>query len=407
MASDKTPLLRPSSAPVSAEEEESYFLRRFAPLWCRRKAVQLTALAAGAGLSAAVADLRDRLSAPFSAAAGGGGGGAPGAPESVRALWAATLGDALPVPPPVSERWGLLGFQGRDPSSDIRGGTAATALALALAAVRAEPALRREALLSAIGAAPPFALAVFSCVQLLACHLQLLPGGAPPPFCPCCGAAIRAREYGILAAQSHRGESLRGFLDVLREAGAGAAGEGERAHLLAVVAGGGTGSGGGGAPPGDVALGELLTLLLLKLGDAWRAQGRQTLDAAESEEALRARVRAAAAPGGSVPGDARLVNFPAALAEARGVLMAALARASWAGGGAAWAVAPPQRRASLEGLRSPGGGSHAPHVRSAMSFAGGGPAMVSPLNVLRGEGKEPEHGWGGAARRALRTALKK
>ena len=43
MASDKTPLLRPSSAPVSAEEEESYFLRRFAPLWCRRKAVQLTA----------------------------------------------------------------------------------------------------------------------------------------------------------------------------------------------------------------------------------------------------------------------------------------------------------------------------------------------------------------------------
>ena len=338
----------------------------------------------------------------------------PGAPESVRALWVATLGAAgLPVPPPVSEQWGLLGFQGRDPSSDIRGGSAPAALALALAAVRVEPALRREALLSAIGAAPPFALAVFSCVQLLACHLQLLPGGAPPPFCPCCGAAIRAREYGVLAAQSHRGESLRGFVDLLREAGAGGGGgESEGEGLL-----GGDGEGGGGEP-GDAVLGELLALLLLRLGAAWRAQGRQAHEAAETEEGLRARVRAAAQPGGGAPGDARIVNFPASLAEARAGLMAALARASWAGGGSGGgtgrAAAAVQRRASLEGLRSPergsggGGAGSGPPERTAMSFAG--KVVSSPLNVLQaraGEGKErEEQGWGGAARRALRAALK-
>jgi hypothetical protein len=398
MSTDRTPLLRPSTAISTAQSEEDGWLRRFAPLWCRRKAVLLTDLASGAGLLETATSLRERLSPP----------GAPtplagGAPESVRALWAATLGDALPVPPPVSEQWGLLGFQGRDPSSDIRGGTAPAALSLALGAVRAEPALKREALLSAIGAAPPFALAALNCVQLLAAHLQLLPGGAPPPFCPCCGAAIRGREYGILAAQSHRGESLRGLLDLLREAGAGAHGEE-----------GGGGGGGGGGDPADAVLGELLALLLLKLGEAWRAQGRQALDAGETEEALRARVRAAAQPGGAPPpGDARLLNFPAALAEARAWLMAALARASWAGGGAPLRAAPAatQRRASLEPLRSPGGGAAGARqqVRTAVSFAGA--VVSSPLNVLGAAGggakEQSEQSWGGAARRVLRGALKK
>ena len=302
------PSPRHGASPVSFFGSDASFSAAVRAALCGRKAlVYSDILSPASGVEADLSLLVSSASLPPL--------GAAAARESLCALWAAALGTAtgLPAPEPVSPLWGLLGFQGSDPTRDLRSGSYPLALALAVACLRSSAALRREALLAALGAAPPFALTLLNAVQMLACHLKLLP--STPTFCPCCGAAVRDKEYGRLAAQSHRGASLRGMVELVREAGASA-------QALPLHS----------QPPraGELALGELLTLTMLALGVEWRRQGRGDGGAAsESEGALVARVAAAAASGQQAGlAEVRLLEFQGMLSAVQRRVMEALADAS-------------------------------------------------------------------------------
>jgi hypothetical protein len=60
----------------------------------------------------------------------------------------------------------------------------------------------------------PFGIGALNVLWMLRCHLQLFaPNDSPPAFCPCCGAAGVAQEYG--PRQPHRGRHIRGFAMLL------------------------------------------------------------------------------------------------------------------------------------------------------------------------------------------------
>ena len=373
-------------------------------------------------------------------------------PDAIKAalaqLWDGAVGArcGLACPPQPSPLWRLLGFQGDDPVRDLRSGTFPLTLDLVAQGLRGSPALRREALLSALGAAPPFALCCLNVVHMLACHLKLLE--AVPSFCPCCGAAVREAEYGRLAQQSHRGASLRGFVELLREAGHG------RQEALDE-------DGGGILPPGELALGLLLQLAVHQLGEEWRRQdtgGRWDEGAAEEEEGVllgRVKERAGALAGGgsrrSATGssgggggtmDTRLLGFQDLLSRVRMRIMDALAEASRgahsplspSGASNAGVLAGSAGTSHL--LLSAGTGGTGEAIKrtvSDMPFPhgqtsayrppplGGTEKTLSPLHRLhasasvsdggRGSGGAAKEGtpganWGGSARRRLEGALR-
>jgi hypothetical protein len=400
--SERTSLLGGGAAPRAAPS----FLTSALPahiraLLCGKKAITYESILSPAS-GAVEGDLRALCAALGAAQAPGGGG--PAARAALEALWASALGGSggLPCPPAVSPQWGLLGFQGADPSRDLRSGTFPLALALASAGLRAQPALRREALLAALGAAPPFALCLLSTVHMLACHLKLLP--APPSFCPCCGAAVREREYGRLAAQSHRGASLRGFVELVREAGRG--------------------GGGGGGGAGERALGEVLHVAMRFLGEEWRRQGRgEGALIMEADAVLLARVQAeaSAAPQPARGADTRHLAFPAMLSAVQRRIMDALAQASLpssssssssSGSSAAEVIRRSQSEAggvktSLLGGGGGGGSSYHPPLHA--SSGGRQAGMLSPLHAALeaggGAGGGSAPAWGGPARRSLQDML--
>jgi hypothetical protein len=251
-----------------------------------------------------------------------------GASMAVRSFWDAAFGGAVRLPSAVSHGWGYLGFQGTDPHSDLRSGSSAAALRIASHALQRSEELRLEAFRSALGAGPPFALAIFNIVHVLAAHLHLLcgRGNVPPAFCPCCGAGIRRGEYESRSAQSHGGASITGFVALVAEE--------LRAASLAPLASGFSSS----SPqvqlplsPGEMVMAYLLELTLLRLGAAWRADGpgddyrysRASIE--EINVLLREAMSADQRPG---TGDLRQLNFPRFLANVRSEVMDALALVS-------------------------------------------------------------------------------
>jgi len=404
-----TPLLgprSPSGGGPGARSPASPAWRGAGALCGARRAQTLAgAAAAGArGLGVDAGDLADELAALGAAL------DAPPPAGGPAALWAAAFcaaeeaeegaaagTGAAPALPPApagaSADWGLLGFQGADPATDLRSGSAGAALRLAARALGGSRALRAEAARGALGAAPPLALAALNATHALAAHLHAFGAGAPPPpMCPCCGAAIRRAEYETRAAQTHGGAALAGFVALVAEEMRAA----ERAPLARAA----------GAPPplapAEAAFALLLELLLLRLGAAWRAAGADGALGAAPPAELRAALRAAHARGARAGvGDARQLAFPRLLAEARAAALDALAavargaRGARGGGGGR-----PLRRAVSEG-----GDADAPRLRfrgaAGVSYRGA-VEVGSPLESARAAAEGGEEA---PVRAFLRQAL--
>jgi len=311
--------------------------------------------------------------------------GALAVTKSLAELWEASLGAVIACPASLSKEWQLLGFQGSDPSRDLRSTTYPLALKLATHFLRSSPAVRREALLSATGSAPPFALCVLNTLQMLACHLKLL-SISPPAFCPCCGSSIREKEYGKLANQSHRGASLQGFVELVREAALGTLSRGELS-------------------PGELALGELVSLVVRRLGMEWRRQGRESRIAEESEESLLTRLRQSVAGcEARGVGDTRLMGFPAMLSSASVYTMASLSFAAQRTGGQVNRDSIRRSRSEASGAAK-GGGYAAPDQKWASASVSPIITATSAVGVADGEQEdnkvEEQRLWGGIVRKHL------
>lgn len=303
------------------------------------------------------------------------------------ALWDAALGGALPRPAVPSEQWKYLGFQGTSPLTDMRSPTALVTMRLVARALASQPAdhpLRAEAARAALGASPPFALALLNSAHMLTAHLHLAAThDAPPAFCPCCGAAIRVTEYGRRAVQSHRGGGVHGYLVLATEADAAMAGDTVAGVPL-------TGP--------EAALVELIELSVLWLGAAWRAaapSNSSTNDAllsSASIDAMHAQLRSDAAAGRAQGhGDVRLLSFPRLLADARGAVLAALAALGNGGAGFGGVLVGLTRglSSSMSPLRQRRGGGYRDDTE----------VVRSPLAVLQSGGDRP-------ARASIRAALR-
>ena len=299
------------------------------------------------------------------------------------ALWDAALGGAIARPAVPSEQWKYLGFQGTNPLTDMRSPTALVTLRLvarALASQTADHPLRAEAARAALGASPPFALALLNSAHMITAHLHLAgTHDAPPAFCPCCGAAIRATEYGRRAVQSHRGAAVHGYLVLATEADAAISGDVAGVPL--------TGP--------EAALVELIELSVLRLGAAWRAAASSSANdlqlSTASIDSLHALLRSDAAAGRlQGHGDARLLSFPQLLTDTRGSALAALATLgnSGVGGGV------------LGGLTRGLSSSMSPLIRQRRGGGGYQDDVVrSPLSVVQNGGDRP-------ARASMRAALR-
>ena len=90
------------------------------------------------------------------------------------------------VPPVPSERWKQLGFQGTDPTTDLRGVAFAGLLFMQRLVLESADA-RGLARSGATGM--PFAICSVNVLWMLRAHLRLT--GDQPSFCPCCGTAVR------------------------------------------------------------------------------------------------------------------------------------------------------------------------------------------------------------------------
>lgn len=112
----------------------------------------------------------------------------------------------LVVPPIPSPLWKLVGFQGNDPSTDLRAARLAGLLYLSrLVETESQAAAMGRA---AASGEMPMAVCSMNVLYALRCHLALLP--ELPSYCPCCGTKVRA-EATDRSAQPHGGRHLRGF----------------------------------------------------------------------------------------------------------------------------------------------------------------------------------------------------
>jgi hypothetical protein len=139
-------------------------------------------------------------------------------------------------------------------------------------------------------------------------------------MCCCCGARIRENEFGSRSAQSHRGDSLRGFVRLL-----GAEGPDAFFHLYAVAVLMLAREWRLAAPSRFSAASP--SPRMAKVAPAPAARGvAAPAAAAEAAPSPAARLKCFDADNGGTPvGDSRLLQFPAMLLRVRQRIMAALA----------------------------------------------------------------------------------
>lgn len=140
-----------------------------------------------------VRDLRLELAVPFQTTSKDSG-------ELLKVLYHTATGTSSPAA--TGDHWKAIGFQGKNPATDVRG-AGMHGLRLLIRLLQDFPYFKTK--LHASAEEYPFSACSLNVTRMLVCHLKLYM--SQPHFCPCCGAAIR-ESVGERPV-------MTGFLDLL------------------------------------------------------------------------------------------------------------------------------------------------------------------------------------------------